>query len=73
MVLPPIWLLVVISALGPVVLNGVLPANTVIMAELQTSYGTAQLVLTVYLLAVLFGQIILGNAAISLTKPAIWW
>lgn len=61
--LPPLWLLIVISAVGPLVLNGVLPANTAVMAELQTSYGTAQLVLSVYLLALLFGQILLGNAA----------
>jgi len=33
------------------------------MAEFQTSYGTAQLVLSVFLLALLFGQILLGNAA----------
>jgi len=63
MVLPPLWLLVVISATGPIVLNGVLPANTAIMAELETSYGSAQLVLSVFLLALLFGQILLGNAA----------
>ncbi len=63
MVLPPIFLLIAISAIGPIVLNGVLPANTAIMAELQTNYGTAQLVLTVFLGAILFGQIFLGNAA----------
>jgi len=62
-VLPPILLLIAISAIGPIVLNGVLPANTAIMDELQTNYGTAQLVLTVFLLAILFGQILLGNAA----------
>jgi len=62
-VLPPVWLLVTISAVGPLVLNGVLPANTAIMAELETSYGTAQLVLSIFLLALLFGQILLGNAA----------
>ncbi len=61
--LPPVWLLVTISAIGPIVLNGVLPANTAVMAELQTSYGSAQLVLSVFLLALLFGQILLGNAA----------
>jgi len=63
MVLPPVWLLITISAIGPIVLNGVLPANTAIMAELETSYGSAQLVLSVFLLALLFGQILLGNAA----------
>lgn len=56
-------LLICISAIGPIVMNGVLPANSAIMAELETNYGTAQLVLSVYLLAILFGQIFLGNAA----------
>jgi len=61
--LPPIWLLVGVSAMGPVVINGVLPANSAIMVELETRYSVVQLVLTVYLLASLFGQIILGNLA----------
>jgi len=63
MVLPPILLLIGISAVGPLVLNGVLPANTAVMAEFNTRYGVAQLVLTVFLLATLFGQIFLGSAA----------
>jgi len=63
LVLPPLWLLVAISALGPVVMNGVLPANSAIMAEFQTKYGTVQLILTAYMCASLFGQVILGNAA----------
>jgi len=62
-VLPPLWLLIVISATGPLVMNGVLPANTAIMADFESSYGTAQLVLSIFLLALLFGQILLGNAA----------
>ncbi len=49
--------------MGPVVINGVLPANSAIMVELETRYSVVQLVLTVYLLASLFGQIILGNLA----------
>jgi len=61
--LPPFWLLIIISATGPLVLNGVLPANTTIMAEFETNYGTVQLVLSFFLLALLFGQILLGNAA----------
>ena len=62
-VLPPLWLLIGISAVGPIVMNGVLPANTAIMSEFNTHYGTAQLVLTVFLLATLFGQMYLGSAA----------
>lgn len=63
MVLPPLWLLIGISAVGPIALNGVLPANTAVMSEFNTQYGTAQLVLTAFLLATFFGQMILGNAA----------
>lgn len=56
----PLLLLVVVSALGPLVMNGVLPANTVIMRELVTNYGLVQLVLTVYLLANMLSQLWLG-------------
>ena len=61
--LPPLWLLVGISALGPIVMNAVLPANTQIMHEFETKYGLVQLVLTVYLVATMFSQIIMGNLA----------
>lgn len=61
--LPPLWLLVGVSALGPLVLNGVLPANTVIMQELGTDYGNVQLILTVYLFATMVAQIVMGSFA----------
>ena len=44
-------------------MNGVLPANSAVMAEFETRYGVVQLVLTVFMLASLFGQIVLGTAA----------
>jgi len=56
-------LLVGISAVGPIALNGVLPANSAVMGELATSYALAQMVLTVYLFATLVSQIVLGPAA----------
>lgn len=56
-------LLTAISALGPLAMNGVLPAASAIMDEYQATYGTAQLVLTVFLLAVVFAQIVIGQAA----------
>ncbi|MEE9321696.1 MAG: multidrug effflux MFS transporter [Granulosicoccus sp.] len=56
-------LLIGISAIGPLALNGVLPANSAIMDELATRYGLAQLVLTVFLLASLISQLFLGPAA----------
>lgn len=60
---PPLWLLVAISAAAPLAMNGVLPATTAVMRTLSTSYSSAQLVLTVYLVASMFSQIILGNLA----------
>lgn len=63
LVQPPLLLLVGISAIGPTALNGVLPANTAVMRDLATSYGMAQLVLTVYLVATMFSQLALGNLA----------
>lgn len=56
-------LLIGISAIGPMALNGVLPATTTIMLELSTRYELVQLVLTVFLLANLLSQLIMGPAA----------
>ncbi len=55
--------LVAISAIGPMALNGVLPATTAIMVDLSTRYELVQLVLTAYLLANLLSQLVLGPAA----------
>ena len=60
---PLMLLLVFISAIGPFALNGVLPATSAIMLELSTRYEVAQLVLTVFLLANLLSQLIMGPAA----------
>ncbi len=57
------FLLVVISALGPLAMNGVLPATTAIMDDFVASYGRAQLVLTAFMVAVLIAQIVVGQAA----------
>jgi len=57
------WLLIVISAIAPIMLNGVLPANSAIMAEFSVPYGHVQLILTVFLFALLLAQTILGYAA----------
>jgi DHA1 family bicyclomycin/chloramphenicol resistance-like MFS transporter len=60
---PLLLLLIAISAIGPMALNGVLPATSVVMAELSTRYETAQLVLTVFLFANLVSQLIMGPLA----------
>jgi len=63
LLLPPIALLIAVSAIGPFVLNGVLPANTAVMNDLGSRYSLVQLVLTVFLIASLLGQLTLGHAA----------
>ncbi|NVK30582.1 MAG: multidrug effflux MFS transporter [Gammaproteobacteria bacterium] len=58
--MPLLWVLILISALGPISMNGVLPANTAVMQELAVDYSSAQLVLTVFLLAMLLFQLPAG-------------
>ncbi|MFK7993845.1 MAG: multidrug effflux MFS transporter [Granulosicoccus sp.] len=60
---PLMLLLIAISAIGPMALNGVLPATTTIMVDLSTRFEVAQMVLTVFLAANLLSQLILGPAA----------
>ncbi len=60
---PPMWLLIGISALAPIAMNSVLSANTAVMHDLSTTYGLAQLVLSVYLVSAMLSQVILGNLA----------
>jgi len=40
---PPLWLLIGVAALGPIVMNGVLPAHSVVMQEFETRYAVVQL------------------------------
>ncbi len=60
---PLLGVLIAVSAIGPLALNGVLPATSAVMTELETRYGVAQLVLTVFLTANLVSQLVLGPAA----------
>lgn len=60
---PFLALLVAVSAIGPLTLNGVLPATSAVMTDLATRYEVAQLVLTVFLAANLVSQLVLGPAA----------
>ena len=61
--LPPLWLLIFVSGLGPISMNGVLPANNAIMQDLLASQGQIQLLLTVYLMCTLLAQPFAGNWA----------
>lgn len=68
---PSFWLLVFISALGPMSMNGVLPANAAVMADLSVSYGQAQLVLTVFLISMLIFQLVSGALSDRLGRRTV--
>ena len=61
--IPFLLLLIGISAIGPLALNGVLPATTAIIADLSTNYKVAVMALTVFLFANLVSQLVLGPTA----------
>lgn len=58
--LPPIWLLILCSAIGPVAMTTPVPAVTQIMRDFVTDYGSVQLMLTSYLVATGLAQLFLG-------------
>jgi len=58
--LPPVWLLIILVAMGPLTLTIAIPANSAIMREFATTYGVAQLMLTVYLAAMAVSQLFMG-------------
>ena len=58
-----LWLLVIISALAPIIMNGVLPANRAVMAEFDVSVTLVQWTLTIFMIASLIAQPVLGNCA----------
>ena len=58
-----IWLLVVISAVAPIMINGVLPANSAVMGEFNVSYALVQWTLTIFMVALLIAQPLLGYCA----------
>jgi len=60
---PPLWLLIAITSIAPISMNGVLSANTAVMHDLSVSYSRAQMVLSLYLLATMISQVILGMLA----------
>ena len=68
---PSFWLLVFVSALGPISMNGVLPANVAVMEDLSVSYGQAQLVLTVFLASMLIFQLVSGALSDRIGRRAV--
>nr|CAA6827123.1 MAG: Bcr/CflA family efflux transporter [uncultured Thiotrichaceae bacterium] len=69
--IPSFWLLVFIAALGPISMNGVLPANLAVMEDLSVSYGQAQLVLTVFLISMLLFQLVSGSLSDRFGRRAV--
>ncbi len=59
-ILPPIWLLILCSAIGPVAMTTPVPAVTEMMRDFATDYGSVQLTLTAYLIATGLAQLFLG-------------
>ena len=57
---PPLLLLIVISAMGPVALNICMPSMPGLQQAFNTDYATVQLTLTVYLVAMAISQLVLG-------------
>ncbi|PWS38325.1 Bcr/CflA family drug resistance efflux transporter [Falsiroseomonas bella] len=57
---PPIWLLVAMIGLGPFTMQIVVPSLPAMARDLNASIATIQLTVTLYLLAVGFGQLIYG-------------
>ena len=55
--------LIGVSAIGPVTMNGVLSANSAIMQEFSVDYAVVQAVVTVYLVSTFVSQLILGPLA----------
>lgn len=61
--LSSLWLLVLVAAVGPIMINGVLPANSAVMSEFGVSYALVQWTLTIFMVALLVAQPILGYCA----------
>lgn len=57
---PPLWLLVAMTGLGPFAMQIVIPTLPVVARSFGAPYGQAQLALTLYLMGVALGQLFYG-------------
>lgn len=72
--LPPVWLLVLAAAISPFAMNMTIPATSEIMRQFQTSYGEAQMILTVFLASLGVAQFVLGPLADRFgRRPLMLW
>ncbi len=58
--MPPLWLLIAVTAVGPASLHIILPSLPRLAIDFASDYGSAQLALTVYLAAMAPAQLIYG-------------
>ncbi|MCC7275715.1 MAG: multidrug effflux MFS transporter [Alphaproteobacteria bacterium] len=58
--LPPLWLLIAVTAVGPASLHIILPSLPRIAVDFASDYGSAQLALTAYLAAMAPAQLVYG-------------
>lgn len=59
-VLPAVWLLVLLTGVGPFTMQVMLPALPLLARDLGVTYAAAQLTFTVYLVGIAVGQLIYG-------------
>lgn len=57
---PPLWLLVILTALGPFTLNVVMPMMPALAEQFDADYAVMQLVLTIYLATTAVATLVLG-------------
>ncbi|MEH6401925.1 MAG: multidrug effflux MFS transporter [Sneathiella sp.] len=57
---PGLFVLIAMSAMGPIALNIFIPSMPGLQKALQTDYATAQLTLTLYLVSLGFSQLLMG-------------
>lgn len=71
---PSLWILIVISAVGPFALNAFVPSLPNLADAFDSDYGTAQLALTLYLFSVACGQLIYGPLSDRFgRRPTLLW
>ncbi len=71
---PPLWILIVVSAVGPFALNAFVPSLPKLADAFDSDYGTAQLALTLYLFSVACGQLIYGPLSDRFgRRPVLLW
>ncbi|WP_376095263.1 multidrug effflux MFS transporter [Roseomonas sp. CCTCC AB2023176] len=71
---PALWLLVVMTGLGPFTMQIVVPVLPQMARDLGVSYGVAQLTLTLYLVGVALGQLLYGPLSDRFgRRPVLLW